>query len=567
MNSLTRFLAIVSLILIAFVAAQAFTPSGLLEIHYINVGWGTAVLVIGPDGTRILMDGGRPGTGTAHVVPYLRSIDLQPTDGLNYIIASHQHSDHIAGLTEVMNYGYDVYQAVYYNGSPYSTSYVTAFRNAAANTTAGPIRTLPIGTVIQLGDSATATCVCVNGTVIGHGFVPGSQTDENDRSIGILIKYGNFDYLFAGDLGGGDSDQPCTGRSTDQVNVETHLAQALLPGGEYPLLSSYGVEVLHINHHGSESSTNADYMNLLTPRFACIAVGSGQSADYMFPRRDVVDNVLLGGGYCITAPPAIVLQNEEGNPAGGLTSYSGYCVGDIVIKTSGETTYLVNGTGRVTQGPDERGLLGMPLIVPFDEPPPAPVVQVISPNGGEEWVAGTMQIISWTTDDSAAVASYAIDYSTNMGIEWLPIQSRTNGNPQAYSWTVPQTPSPDCVVKVTAWNTSDNFGNDISDANFVILEAPSCNYVIGDINGDSLVIGGDVTYGVRYFKGFGLPPPDSCYLDSTSAWVYVAGDVNGNCEFRGSDITRLVSYFKGTAELSHCHFFPAIYPRPINRGN
>ncbi len=89
-----------------------------------------------------------------------------------------------------------------------------------------------------------------------------------------------------------------------------------------------------------------------------------------------------------------------------------------------------------------------------------------------------------------------------------------------------------------------------------------CDYVQGDINGDGQLLGGDVTFGVRYFKGFGLPPPDSCYMDSISGYLYVAGDVNGNCEFRGSDITRLVGYFKGTAELSYCHFFP---PPPLRQ--
>lgn len=84
----------------------------------------------------------------------------------------------------------------------------------------------------------------------------------------------------------------------------------------------------------------------------------------------------------------------------------------------------------------------------------------------------------------------------------------------------------------------------------------TCDYLIGDINGDGNRIGGDVTFGVRYFKGLGPNPPDSCYMDSTGTFLYVSGDVNGNCEFRGSDITRLVAYFKGIATLSYCHFFP-----------
>ncbi|NLI16582.1 MAG: hypothetical protein GX409_09890, partial [candidate division Zixibacteria bacterium] len=90
----------------------------------------------------------------------------------------------------------------------------------------------------------------------------------------------------------------------------------------------------------------------------------------------------------------------------------------------------------------------------------------------------------------------------------------------------------------------------------VVIEGISCDYMLGDINSDGQRMGGDVTFGVRFFKGLGTPPSDSCYMDSTGAYLYVAGDVNGNCEFRGSDITRLVAYFKGTASLSYCHFFP-----------
>lgn len=94
----------------------------------------------------------------------------------------------------------------------------------------------------------------------------------------------------------------------------------------------------------------------------------------------------------------------------------------------------------------------------------------------------------------------------------------------------------------------------------VIGGAPQCNYLIGDISGDGQRLGGDVTYGVRYFKGIGTAPKDSCFMDSTGTYLYVAGDCNGNCEFRGSDITRLVAYFKGNAQLTCCHFFPTTLP-------
>jgi beta-lactamase superfamily II metal-dependent hydrolase len=465
-------LAIFALGSLLNVPAQAFDPSGLLEIHYINVGWGTSVLVIGPDGTRMLMDGGRDNMGNSQVRPYMQSIGLLPSDGLHYILASHMHSDHIAGLTEVMNSGYDVTTAVLHNGSDYQTTYVTAFLNAAAQTSAGPARQIGLGEVIQLGDGATATCVCRDGYVVGRGYISGSHDNENDRSIGVLIKYGNFEYLFAGDLGGGDIDNACTDRNTSQIDVEGPTAQAIMPGGQYPLLTSDGVEVIHVNHHGSESSTNSTQMNLLTPAVACIATGSGQSPDYMFPRHDILNNVLLSEAPCVTAEPALVLQSEEGQPSGAETSFSGFCVGDIKITTTGVGNFVVSANGQVTEGPDERAAAGLPLTIPLDGAPvdiTPPVVTVISPNGGEVWYANSTHNITWSAIDSIGATSYAIEYSTNSGTNWLTLVNRTNGNPGAYSWNLPQINSTTCLARITAWDDANNFANDISDSEFSII--------------------------------------------------------------------------------------------------
>ena len=159
------------------------------------------------------------------------------------------------------------------------------------------------------------------------------MSNENDRSIAVLVKYGAFEYLWASDLGGGDD--ACTGRSTTQVNVETSVIQAIVPGGANPLIFSGGIDVLHVNHHGSESSTNPTYFNLAAPSLAVIGTGDGQSTGWDLPRIDVVDDVLLGAA-CVTAPNALVLQTEEGNPAGATLSTSGYCVGNIVVTTDGK---------------------------------------------------------------------------------------------------------------------------------------------------------------------------------------------------------------------------------------
>ncbi|OQX91270.1 MAG: hypothetical protein B6D58_08605 [candidate division Zixibacteria bacterium 4484_95] len=97
-------------------------------------------------------------------------------------------------------------------------------------------------------------------------------------------------------------------------------------------------------------------------------------------------------------------------------------------------------------------------------------------------------------------------------------------------------------------------------------ESSGCDYIPGDINGDGEIMGLDVTYGVRYFKGLGDPPPDSCWNDSSGAYLYAAGDVNGSCEFSGSDITYLVAFFKNYLdELLWCPWTPPLNP-PISFG-
>src|SRR3954447_18766235 len=309
---LVRFLSLVGL----FIAVPVFAQN--LEIHYIDVGWGGSVFVKGPTGVTVLLEGGNTGMGTQYVVPYLKSIGVQPANGLDYIIGGHQHCDHIGGLDEVINAGYNVHVRQYYNGSSYSSSCADGWNAASAATTAGAPIALPGGTGIQLGTGATLTCVARSGWIIGGGSV--GVADENDRSIALLIKYGGFDYIWASDMGGGPD--ACTGRGTAQLDVETSVINASSPGGAFPLISAGGIDLMHVNHHGSESSTNPTYFSKAKPAVAIIGVGAGESAGWDLPRIDVVDNVLLGGASsCVTSPPAYVLQTEEGNPGSTLMSH------------------------------------------------------------------------------------------------------------------------------------------------------------------------------------------------------------------------------------------------------
>ena len=368
-----------------------------LEIHYINVGWGGSVFVRGPDGTTVLLEAGRPGKGTNVVVPYLQSIGVAPADGLDYMILGHRHNDHVGGMDEVIAVGYDVRVANYENGSATALGGYTNWVTYTQGTTAGTPVPLPVGAVIPLGNGATITCVASNGSIIGGGSV--FVDEENGRSMALLIQYGGFDYLWGSDLTGGRGDEACTGRGFPSADVETPLIQAISPGGASPMISAGGIDLLHCNHHGAEDATNSTYMNMARPAVAVISIGAGQSLTDHRPRIDVVENVLLAGVPCVTVPPALVLQTEEGDPIGTFTSYDGYCVGNIQVTTDGVSTFTVSADGHVTLGPDERFEAGLPLTLPLDDlDAAAPVLSGIQATG----IAATSATIRWTSDEPSS---------------------------------------------------------------------------------------------------------------------------------------------------------------------
>ena len=105
----------------------------------------------------------------------------------------------------------------------------------------------------------------------------------------------------------------------------------------------------------------------------------------------------------------------------------------------------------------------------------APAVTVNSPNGGESWQGGSTQTITWTaTDDKTPGVDLlvALFYSSDGGEIWDPVSwdplSIDESNDGAYSWTVPEINSSQCLVMVETEDTSGNVGYDVSDRVFTI---------------------------------------------------------------------------------------------------
>ncbi|MDP3682970.1 MAG: hypothetical protein Q8S01_03470, partial [Ignavibacteria bacterium] len=93
-----------------------------------------------------------------------------------------------------------------------------------------------------------------------------------------------------------------------------------------------------------------------------------------------------------------------------------------------------------------------------------PKVTVTSPNGGEQWVVGATQNITWT---SSNVANVKLEYTTNNGTNWNSILTSTPASAGSFVWTIPNTPSTNCKVRIS--DVTNSLFADTSDNVFSII--------------------------------------------------------------------------------------------------
>ena len=113
---------------------------------------------------------------------------------------------------------------------------------------------------------------------------------------------------------------------------------------------------------------------------------------------------------------------------------------------------------------------------------PIPIIAVTSPNGGENWQVGSAHNITWT---SSGVTNVKIEYTTNNGSTWSTIVGNTPASSGTYSWTVPNTPSAQCKIRISDVSNSSVF--DVSDNVFTIhIQVANPTLTIENVNSSDL---------------------------------------------------------------------------------
>lgn len=182
----------------------------------------------------------------------------------------------------------------------------------------------------------------------------------------------------------------------------------------------------------------------------------------------------------------------------------------------------------------------------FTITPATSSITVSSPNGGEVWYVGQNKTITWTANNTTDY--YNIDYSTDNGSTWTSLTSSYYTVSGTYSWTIPNTPSTNCLVKVTDANNTPV--TDVSNSVFTIAEpfitvvSPNGGESLGSCDSEyiNFQCGGTSSYyKIEYSvdNGSNWTTITSSFYSTSSnpsyLWSTIPNNDSGNCLIRITD--------------------------------
>lgn len=227
---------------------------GQLTISMLDIGQGDAVL-IQTGAKNILIDtgddkyyeDGKKGKENTQLLTELQKLKI---DHIDTLVMTHAHADHIGKADKVIAQ-YGVKELVY-NGIPSTSKYfINALKAAKANGTQQV--KVKAGDVLDFGNGVSFEIVSPSQSLIDEdtaAIKAKKKVDVNNESVVGRLTFGNFAMLFTGDAEG---------------PVEKDMAAA------------YGkklkCQVLKAGHHGSKTSSTAEFLKLVQPESVVMSLG------------------------------------------------------------------------------------------------------------------------------------------------------------------------------------------------------------------------------------------------------------------------------------------------------
>lgn len=217
-----------------------------MELHFIDVGQGDSLLVKTKN-KNILVDTGGSllgnYVGEQITLPYLQKLGITKLDG---VIITHFHVDHVGALPTLIDN--IKIENIYSSYIPEDNSTYEKIKDSKVN-----FRILSQGDRLRINDDITCEVLWPGGDI--------ERLSENNKSLLLSLNYKEFNILLTGDI---------------EREAELNLL-ARIPSN---------VHIMKIAHHGSNTSTTNEFLEIARPEYSIISVGRNNQFNH--PNDEVI---------------------------------------------------------------------------------------------------------------------------------------------------------------------------------------------------------------------------------------------------------------------------------------
>ncbi|MCC6520999.1 MBL fold metallo-hydrolase [Candidatus Nomurabacteria bacterium] len=244
---ITSFIFVTVVGVVVYAVPQTLPASNALEVTFLDVGQGDAILIEAPNDVDVLIDGGR----TKKILDLLSAELPFGDDTIDVVIATHPDADHVGGLPFVL----DTYTVdkVFEPGVSSSTQTYQAFQSR--------IRDKKIERI--LARRGMRIVLDAEKNIVLDILYPDRDTtgwETNEASIVARLSYGTTSFLLTGD---------------SPIEKELYLVKH----DGIALQSS----VLKLGHHGSKTSSSESFLKTVAPLYTIISAGKNNSYGHPHP--------------------------------------------------------------------------------------------------------------------------------------------------------------------------------------------------------------------------------------------------------------------------------------------